>query len=259
MSDFTTNNQPGFHTQRSSDEKQVWWSGRGGQTLIATRQVTIGSTSQDSGSTPVTTLRAGLVMGLNSSTGKAYPYDPDAIDGTQIPFGILERAVNMLVDGTATDRFAQVLVQGLIKENELVNLDARARQQLATRFLFDRHLDDVAGQPMQPRRIHRVSTNTTVDATDNGTLFIATAAAAFTLPTAANGLAFRFLQTVDATLSIIGSANIVHKGSAAGNQVDFSTASQKIGSQVLVECVYTATSTLKWLVTNLGGTTATVS
>ena len=102
MSDFTTNNQPGFHTQRSSDEKQVWWSGRGGQTLIATRQVTIGSTSQDSGSTPVTTLRAGLVMGLNSSTGKAYPYDPDAIDGTQIPFGILERAVNMLVDGTAT-------------------------------------------------------------------------------------------------------------------------------------------------------------
>ena len=39
----------------------------------------------------------------------------------------------------------------------------------------------------------------------------------------------------------------------------FSTASEKIGSHVLVECIYTADSTLKWLVSNLGGTTATVA
>ena len=30
----------------------------------------------------------------------------------------------------------------------------------------------------------------------------------------------------------------------------------KIGSQVLVECVYTATGTLRWVVSNIGGTTA---
>jgi hypothetical protein len=43
------------------------------------------------------------------------------------------------------------------------------------------------------------------------------------------------------------------------NSVTFGTTSEKIGSHVLVECLYTAAGTLKWLVTNLGGTTATVA
>jgi hypothetical protein len=258
MSEFTTNNVPGFHTQQTAEEKQIWWSGRGGQTLIATRQVTIAAASQDAGSTPVTTLRAGLVMALNASTGKAHPYDPDANDGTQVPFGILERPVNMLVDGTATDRFAQVLVQGLVKEAELVGLDARARQQLSSRFLFDRHLDEAAG-PMQPRSIQRVSSNMNVAVNDQGTLFIATAAVTFTLPAAAHGLSFRFLQAADNDLTIAGSSNLIHKGSAGASSVAFTTSNQKIGSQVLVECVYTAASTLRWIVTNLGGTSATVT
>lgn len=257
MSEFTSNNAPGLGVQRTADEKQIWWSGRGGQTLIATRQVTIGSAAQDAGNTPVTTLRAGLVMALNASTGKAYPYDPDATDGTQVPFGILERPVDMLVDGVATDRFTQVIVQGLVKENELVGLDARARQQLASRFLFDRHLDEACG-PMAPRKVQRVSSNTSVAADDQGTLFIATAAVTFTLPTAAHGLSFRFVQTADAAMSISGS-NLVHDGNAAASSVAFTTSSHKIGSQALVECVYTATNTLKWIVSNLGGTAATVS
>ena len=60
-------------------------------------------------------------------------------------------------------------------------------------------------------------------------------------------------------LVIAGSADIVAKGNAAANSVTFSTASEKIGSHVLVECVYVGTSTLKWLVTNLGATTPTVA
>ena len=95
--------------------------------------------------------------------------------------------------------------------------------------------------------------------TDNGLLFLATAAATFTLPTKQNGLAFRFAQTADANLVIQGSADLVHKGNAAASTVTFSTASEKIGSHVLVECLYTAAGTLKWLVSNLGGTTATVA
>ena len=65
--------------------------------------------------------------------------------------------------------------------------------------------------------------------------------------------------TLTANLVITGSADIIHKGNAAANTVTFSTASEKIGSHVLVECIYTADATLKWLVSNLGGTTATVA
>src|SRR5690606_17401421 len=101
--------------------------------------------------------------------------------------------------------------------------------------------------------------NYTVLASDNGLLFLATAAVTFTLPTKQNGLAFRFAQSADANLVISGSSDIIHKGNAGASTVTFSTASEKIGSHVLVECIYTAASTLKWLVTNLGGTTATVA
>lgn len=90
-------------------------------------------------------------------------------------------------------------------------------------------------------------------------MFLATAAATFTLPTKANGLAFRVAQTADANLVISGSSDIIHKGNASASTVTFSTANEKIGSSVLIECVYTGSSTLKWLVTNLGGTTATVA
>ena len=111
---------------------------------------------------------------------------------------------------------------------------------------------------MSPRKVQRISSNTNVTVNDQGTLFIATAAAVFTLPTAAHGLSFRFVQTADADMSISGTG-LVHNGSATATSVAFSTTSHKIGSHALVECVYTGTSTLKWIVTNLGGTTATVS
>ena len=95
-------------------------------------------------------------------------------------------------------------------------------------------------------------------AADNGLLFLATGGATFTLPAKQNGLAFRFVQTVDANLVIQGAGDIVHKNSAGATTVTFSTAGEKLGSHVLVECLYTATGVLKWLVSNLGGTTASV-
>ena len=164
----------------------------------------------------------------------------------------------MLVDGVAADRFTQILVHGLVKESELVGLDPRAKQQLAGRFVFDKDLGASLGVLMHPRGIYRKSANYAVTAADNGLLFLATAAVSFTLPAKQNGLAFRFFQTADNDLSIAGSGDIVHKGNAAASTVTFNTATQKIGSHALVECLYTADNTLKWVVSNLGGTTATV-
>lgn len=258
MSDFTNGNVPGLATKTEAEESQVTWAGRYGQDLVATRRVTIDAAAADSGNSPATTLRGGNVLALVDASGKAHTYDPDANDGRQIAVGILEHYQNMLVDGVAADRFTQILVHGLVKESELVGLDPRARQQLGARFLFDRDLAASLGVLMHPRGIYRKSANYVVTAADNGLLFLATAAVAFTLPAKQNGLAFRFFQTADADLTITGSADIIHKGNAAATSVVFSTAGQKIGSHVLVECLYVADSTLKWVVSNLGGTTATV-
>ena len=260
MSEFTSGNVPGVGTQRDSIETQVWWAGRHGQDLIATKKVTIDSTAVDSGNTPTTTLRGGNLLALADSSGKALTYDPDANDGRQIAIGVLEKHQDMLVEGTAADRFTQMLVHGFLKQGELVGLDPRAKQQLAGRFVFDRDLNASLGVLMHPRGIYRKGANYVVTAADNGLLFLATAAVSFTLPTKQNGLAFRFFQTANADLTIsTGGSDIIHKNSAAATSVAFSTANQKIGSHALVECVYTDTDTLAWIVSNLGGTTATVT
>ena len=257
MSQFNSGNAPGFRTQVTGEAAQVWWSGRGGQSLVATRRVTLDDENTDADNDPTSTLQAGNILAIEDGSGNAYLYDADANDGRQIAAGVLEQPQDMLVDGVATDRFTQMLACGLVKEGELHGLDARARAQLAGRFVFDQQQDAV-GVLMHPRGVYRKAANYTVTADDNGLLFVATAQVTFTLPTKENGLAFRFLQTADADLTITGSGDLVHKNSAVGNSVIFGSAGEKIGSQALVECMYTAEGTLKWIVSNLGGTTATV-
>jgi hypothetical protein len=259
MSEYSTGNAPGFQTQQDSQESEVLWSGRKGQDLVATKKITVLSSTVDSGNTPTTTIRGGNVLGIVDASGKVNTYSPDANDGRQIAVGILEHNQDMLVNGIATDRFTQMLVHGLIRDGELINLDLRAKQQLGLRFLFDREVSPQAGVLMHPRGVYRKSSNYTVVAGDNGLLFIATAQVTFTLPTKQNGLAFRFLQTSDNNLVITGSSDIVAKNNASASSVTFGTANEKIGSQVLIECVYVNTSTLKWVVTNLGATTPTVA
>lgn len=257
MTQFTSGAIPGFQAEQESVETQVTWSGRRGQDLVATRKAILASSNVDSGNTPTTTLRGGQLLSIDDATGEAYLYDPDANDGKQLPIGVLEQAQDMLQNGVATDRFVQMLVHGLLKEGELHGLDPRARQQLAARFVFDRSLHTSAGELMHPRGVYRKSAHYTVTAEDNGLLFLATAAVNFTLPTKENGLAFRFLQTADADMAIIGSADILYRNSATNSSLTFSTAGQKIGSQLLIECLYVDTDTLKWVASNLGGTTAT--
>jgi hypothetical protein len=259
MSNFSSGNVPGFHTRQESEEKQVTWSGPHGQTLAATQKGVIDATAVDAGNTPDTTLRGGLVVAVKESDGNLYPYDPDANDGTQIAVGILPRHQDMLSGGVASDRFTHVLVHGLVRENQLVGLDRRAKDQLGGRFVFDRDLPASTSVLVHPRGVLRKDDDYTVQPADHGLLFIATAAATFTLPTKQNGLAFRFLQTADAELEIAGDGDLVHAGSDNASSLSFDGIGERRGSHVLVECVYVAGGTLKWIVSNLGGTTATVA
>lgn len=258
MTQFSAGNVPGFQPKLESSEAQVWWSGREGQHQLATRKISLDASNTDAGNSPNTTLRSGTLLAIDDATGKAFVYDPDANNGRQIVQGVLDKSQDMLLNGTPSERFTQMLVTGLLKQGELVGLDPRAIQQLAGRFVFDANLTP-PGVLMHPRGVYRKSANTTLTAADNGLLFVATAAVNFTLPAKQNGLAFRFAQTADADLVLTGTADLVHKGNAAANTVSFATAGQKIGSQALVECIFTADNILKWIVTNLGGTTATVA
>lgn len=258
MSSFTTGNQPGFQPRRFSSHQQVTWSGRAGQDQIATMPVTIDASSTVPGNTPETTLPAGTILARSQVTGKLHPYVPDANDGRQVPLGILERSQDMLVDGVPTDRLAKMLVLGLVKSRLVPHLDRRAQDLLAERLHFDTDPATIGGRMLSTRRVVRQEEDLTLHAEDHGTLFVATDEVTFTLPTKQNGLTFRFAQSVDESMTIAGSSDLLARGIGNGSAAIFDTASQRIGSQLLVECVYVGEGNLRWLATNLGGTTLSV-
>ena len=178
------------------------------------------------------------------------------------PYGILAKHQNMLVDGVATDRFSQVLVHGLVRQNQLVGLDARARAVFGGRFVFDNDLHASTGLLAHAaRHVSQVGQLHGHFVADAGLLFVATAAVVnFTLPTKANGLAFRFLQTADAQLRITGSSRPRSQGERRGLDRDVQhRRAKRSAATCWWSACYTADSTLKWLVSNLGGTTATVA
>lgn len=255
---------PGMQPKVESSESQICWGHEVFRIFDPLGK--IASTATDSGSSPSSLLRAGLIMAKNSSD-LWVPWAADAGDVTSEPKGILFRAISMLNPLTfaAESKNQLILIGGLVKASSVLNLDARVRSQLSNRFFFD---DEplYSGVPSGflggSRRVITKAADYTVVAGDSGTLFVATAAVNFTLPTKANGLAFEFVQTADANMAILsaGSADdIIVDGDAGADSVTFSTSSHKIGSRIRVECVYTAASTLKWIVANVGGTTMTIA
>lgn len=124
MSQFTTGNAPGFQAAVEGTATQLTWSGREGQDQVVTQRAAIHADTVDAGNTPTTTLRAGVVLAYRDTDGKVALYSPGATDGTQVAVGVLEQAQDMLVGGVATERFTQMIVHGLVRENLLQNLDA---------------------------------------------------------------------------------------------------------------------------------------
>ena len=261
---FSSGNQPGFTAAIESEEVKVTMSGRGDQTQIIEGQgLLLDSTVTDSGNTNyTTTIRGGNLLGVKASDGNLYLYDPDGTDGTQLPVGVLEFHQSTLQNGTATDRVVKWLKGGILKVAELLGLDYHARAVLLrSGFHFDSVTPDGAAFLVHHRKQQQTATDVTVVAADNGDLFIATAAATFTLPTKAHGLSFEFLQTADANMVIASASSaddIIADGDAGADTLTFSTSSHKIGSRCRVNCVYVGAN-LRWIVENLGGTAMTVA
>ena len=259
---FQTRTAPGYSTIQETGEWQGLLNARGREMLLIDKNVTISSAATDAGNTPTTTLRAGSVMAKLDSGGEYVLYDSDATTGAQIARGVLLEQLNMLdYAGTAEDKpMALIAIRGNFRASELHNLDAAARQQLLQLGCV---FDDPAGSQALQNHLGVIekAADYTVVAADNGALFVATAAANFTLPTKAHGLCFQFLQTADANMAILsaGSADdIIVKGDAGADSVTFSTASNKIGAWAEVRCIYVG-GALKWIVKNLGDTTMTIA
>lgn len=262
MNGFSLYSDPGYTALIETGDWEGLYSAMSGEKNLLVRFATIDSTAVDSGNTPTTTLRAGTIMAIKASDGNWYPYDADATDGTQIARGVLPFQLSMIGPlGVVTDKSVPIIVRANFKVAELHNYDAAAGKALIALGCV---LDAPAGANalIGPLGYVEKASNYTVVAADNGVCFLATTGAVtFTLPTKAPGLAYEFYNTVDANMvvSSAGSADdIIAIGDAAGDTITFSTSNQKIGSHCRVVCAYLGGS-LKWLASNLGGTTATVA
>lgn len=264
---------PGMRAARVTSEKVVWW-GREENNLYLSNRF-IDAAAVDAGNTPTTELRAGLILGLNSSSGTMYAWDPDGTNGTQIVDGVLLRDISMLdVDGVAEAKSGHMLQAGRVKAADLLiqgtafttsTAEWLARRQMlgSGRFQFD---DQFSGQAVflgPPQQTLNVTATGSVTADQTGSLFVVVGSGAvtLTLPTLEAGLVFEFFNSADQNLSVASVAgnDIVTVNDLAASSITASTSSQKIGAHFRVQSGYLG-STLKWFATNLSvGVTMTVA
>lgn len=212
--------------------------------------VDLDSTTIDSGNTPTTLLRRGLLLGRDSTTGRYENYDPTATDGTEVAIGILLDNVNMLdASGAAENKMARMIWHGYVKADQILLLDAAARAQLNNRIWFD---DFINGQSFGlNQRVVAKAADYTVVAADNNKIFTTQGAGAqvtFTLPTLARGLHFTFYNEANQNMVIAAPGSndtLVAFNDLSADTLTFSQANELIGACVEVFANADAT---KWLV-----------
>lgn len=259
---FPQRSGPGFEAVRETEEAQVWFSGLFNEFDLFIKSCDFDSTNTDPGNTPTSTLRGGLVISEDTSTGLCFVYDADANNGRQCAVGVLPQPIDMLdADGTAEQKNnIAILTHAAILDAELLgDFDAAARAQLIRRGF---HFDDNLGEAFlnHPKCTQDQTGNRTVTAADSGIEFLCTNAVNFTLPTIANGLAFVFRQLSDTNMVITSAAgnDIVALNDVSASTITFSTATELIGAGVEIRAVFFG-ATLKWVVTFLSSATATIA
>ena len=119
--------QLGYGAARTAQDNEYKLSDHGIKVAV-----TVDSASADSGGSPTTTLRKGLVLGKVTASGKFKQYNNAAADGTEVAAGILDDEVNLIDEaGTARDSQATMLIHGFVKESKLHGIDANGKADLA--------------------------------------------------------------------------------------------------------------------------------
>jgi len=258
--------QPGIGSLVQTAEREIYWGGDDSHHRPLLVNGIVAGAARDAGNTPTTVLRPGLLLGTLS--GQFIQWDATATDGTQFLTGVLPTEIRATdFDGNNADRVLAVAVRAPLRASQLLILGAalvghaqeyEARRQLveAGFVLDDDPMGFLAGKG---NRVEAKGANYTIVAADNGKLFLATAAATFTLPALKSGLSFVIEQTADANLGLASAEgdNIVVKNDASADSVTFSTSGEKIGARVRVSSAYVS-GTLKWLLDTEPGFTATI-
>ncbi|HVX15952.1 MAG TPA: head decoration protein [Pirellulales bacterium] len=257
----TMGNLPGFSTLQQTVESVVTWGGDGAP-VVEQESYVIDSTTVDSGNSPTTYLRPGLLLGKIASSGNLKQYSATASDGSQNVFGVLLRGISTLdLNGNAENKYGKILVGGCVKGSLLIGLDQYARRQMVGRFFFDDDFTGQAGAFAAPYAEVAKTAAYQVLATDNGTLFTTLGASAevdFTLPAIAAGYTFQFLNLVAQTMKVLSNegSNIVWDNNASASSLAFGTASHQIGGHLQF---YANGAGTKWYVRNYSPATSTVT
>lgn len=223
---------PGIGSTLQTTENIVWWGLNEQQKVVG---AVIDGSARDASNDPTSVLRAGLLLGKITATGKLKNWNPEATDGTQRIFGVLLYDQRMTDQGTDRDRwFGYVMVGGNVKSAALIvpttialgvvtvngalsstgkyaNL---ARAQMSNQFTFD---DEPWGNNIGKwEKTEIVTGNRTVTAADTGTLFINYGAAnTYTLPAPVAGLHFGFFESSAHAMTIApASGTMVTPGDA---------------------------------------------
>lgn len=252
---------PGAQAVVDSAEANVLWN-KGGLAVYDFGGI-IDSTATDSGGSPTTTLRTGLLLGKKTSSGNLFAWSATATDGTQYVYGVLPFDVNMLdISAAGQIRILSILIGGWVKNGSILNLDAQARQQMRGRFWFDDDFNQPPPGLYFPWRGQLSKTaNYTALATDNGVLFDNTGAAGavtFTLPAIADGLKYGFLVAANQNVLVTSAegSNIIAPNNASASTLSFVTAGDKIGGFLKF---YTNPGATKWVVEKVCSNAMTIA
>lgn len=237
---------PGLSTSRETYEAEFRW-GMHAQGLFANG--IIDGAARDSGNTPTTELRPGLLLGQVLATGKYLQYSPTATDGSEVAAAVLiEGLRTQTFEGTNQDRFYAVLVGGPVQAAKILNLDLQARQQM-DKFIFD----DIAGIPGNHwfpwKRFQNKTANYSILTSDNFSLFDnlgAVGTVILTLPAIANGYMFGLHAQAAQVLRFTSNEGSNVVGTAATNSSVSVTA---IGGMIWV---YSNALGTKWIVEQHG-------
>ncbi len=199
--------------------------------------------------------------------------DAVTVSGSATARGVLLDSEVKLYDDwaptTYINRTCQMAIAGTIDQDKLLGDYAATLEDPDSAFwlqnlIFDDYALGIDTMPVPfglfgLQKFRYVSADYTVVAADSGTMFLATAAVTFTLPTKAAGLAFGFMQTADANMVVAsaGSADdAITDGDAGADTITYSTSSHKIGATLLVEI---APDLTKWLTFSLSENAQTIA
>ena len=258
--------KPGTSADVSWNPRQIQF---GPTELLYTAGI-ISSAAIDSGNTPTTLLRGGLLLGKLTSGGELVAFNPDATDGSENVVGILTEELTTLPlhSATAEDKFYRIAVGGNVRTNMLLiegaALDGatgeyKARRQLAAMgFRLSDDLENYKSGVNE--RAVTATGDVTVTADQNGTKFVSIAAADvdYTLPAATAGLKYQFAMAVNQEIVLTGSNNIVAFNDAAASTITATTTGEQVGVVLGIEGIYVA-GTAKWFVTNLSTGAPTIA